>query len=605
MSGSATSSAAPAAPWSTVRWLVGAFAGLFSLLGLLRFATVHNHTFDLAFYTRMTWGLLHLDFWEPLVNAHFYGLHLCPILVPLGILGLPFGIAPALLVAQGVALALAAVPLARLGEARLGPRGALLGAAAFLFYPNLAHVAGYELHPGTLAVLPLAWAAWAIERRAARAFVVAVVGVLLSREDLALMTGGLGLLWAIRHRSAWRVGLVVALASAAYLALFLLVLHPRFAPATGSLELHFGRFGDGPVEVLLYLVGHPLDLVRHLGTPARLTYLPKVLAPLLLLPLLRPSWLLPTVPVLAINLLSDWSTTTDLDVHYLTPAVPFFVAGALSALEGRPPFLRWGLAAAVAVAHVAAGGTPLALDFAHDRFRPTPQTRDARRALAAVGPAESVQAPDALLAHVAERPVLRRGPPPEMGTDVVILGVGHRHRFRADEDLLRTVEEPTPRAWLARDDHALRLGTPRYLVLERGRPPRDGLGGRAIVGRADPAEGVRLAACLRLLGAELDGALLALDLVATGPCDPDLALRIGTGRRPRRVDLLFGGWLSPVHLRRGDRVRSRHRLTPAEVDLAEGGRLRVGLLRSSGARPEHADPMSVPLPRPRRARAAP
>ena len=57
---------------------------LFALLGIARHVTFHNETFDLAFYTRIAWGLVRNDFWEPLVDAHVYGLHLSPVLVPLG-----------------------------------------------------------------------------------------------------------------------------------------------------------------------------------------------------------------------------------------------------------------------------------------------------------------------------------------------------------------------------------------------------------------------------------------------------------------------------------------------------------------------------------------
>jgi hypothetical protein len=82
-------------------------------------------------------------------------------------------------------------------------------------------------------------------------------------------------------------------------------------------------------------------------------------------------------------------------------------------------------------------------------------------------------------------------------------------------------------------------------------------------------------------------------MVAAGPCPNDLAVRIGTERRPRRVDLLFGGWLGPSHLERGDRARSMHRLSPALRDAIVEHGLRIGLLRQSGARPEHADPTSI------------
>lgn len=581
--------------------LAAAMGVLFAALGLARFRTFHNETFDLAFYVRIAWGLVHLNWWEPMVDAHFYGLHLSPILAPLGALGVVTGsTASILIITQALALALAAFPIGRIGERHLGPRGLFVGAFVWLLYPNLGHVAGYEFHPGSLAVLPLAWMALAIDRGDARVLAWSTLGVLVCREDLALVTAGGSLLFALQHRATWRPAAIAGGLSLAYALFFFLVLQPAYAPAQGSLALHFGAFGDSLPAVLLHLLTHPGELLAHLATPERLLYLPKILAPLAFLPLLRARWLLPTAPILAINLISEWPTTTDLDVHYLTPALPFLVAGALDG-AGR---LRDKLPFAIVVAplvvvflgHVAAGGTPLSLDFDAAAFRPDLRSTAAADILAAVPEDASVQAPYALLPHLAERPVLHRTSSPEANDDFFVLDAWHRRRYAGQEDLIRTVEEPPVRDWLARDDHRLALASGDFLLLERGAHPRDGLGGRAIVGRAIPQSGERLCDCLAVRAARLDDTLLTLELVAREPCPHDLALRIGVADRPRRVDLPFAGWLSPAHLRRGDLLESKHRLTPAQRDAILEHGLRVGAIRQSGARPEPDDPNSVEVP---------
>jgi len=62
------------------------------------------------------------------------------------------------------------------------------------------------------------------------------------------------------------------------------------------------------------------------------------------------------------------------------------------------------------------------------------------------------------------------------------------------------------------------------------------------------------------------------------------------------VDLLFDGWLSPVHLRAGEWVWSPHRLTEQDLHRILRDGLRVGALRSSGARVEPGDPTAVNVP---------
>lgn len=574
---------------------------LFALLGIARWATFHNETFDLAFYTRIAWGLARNDFWEPLVDAHVYGLHLSPILVPLGALGALTDTALVLIVAQAAALAAASFPLARIGARHLGPAGALLATIVWLFYPNAAHVAGYEVHPGSLAVLPLAWIAWSLDAGSARAFVLGAVGVLLCREDLALLVLAAAAVHAARHPSARRAVGATAAVTLAYALFFFLYLHPTHAPASGSLQLHFGSHGDSLGAVALHLLTHPAELAAHLATAPRLLYLPKVLAPLALLPLLRPRWLVPALPVLAMNLLSEWPTTTDLDVHYLTPALPFLVAGAIEGAAAAAPWVsRLGVLAGLAVAalagHAVAGGTPLSLDYDGAAYAHDHRSVGAAAIVARVGPEASVQAPYPLLSHLAERPLLRRTTSPEASADFYVLDAAHRRAYAGDEDLIRTVEEPPVRDWMAREDHALVLAAGDWLLLERGAHPREGIGGRAIVGRADPDAGTPLCDCLAITGARFEGEVLELRFVARGACPSDLALRIGTTDRPRRVDLPFGGWLSPAHLRRGDLAVSRHRVTGALAHrLRDGEPLRVGAIRQSGARPEPDDPNSVPV----------
>jgi uncharacterized membrane protein len=595
-------------PWTDVRRALAAIvivaAAVFATLALLRFHTFHNETFDLAFYARMAWGEVHLDAWNPIVDAHSRGLHLSWILIPLGIVGAIFGQAPTLLVTQALAVAGTAWPIARIGARHLGRGGAIVGALAWLLHPNVSHVAANDFHPGTVAVLAIAWTIDALDRRSAAGLQLGTLGVLMCREDLGLVTMLAGLLAIAIARSDGdrglaRAGARSAVGSLVYVLVFVLVLHPLLAPERGSLELHFGRYGSSVVEVVVHLLTHPSDLIAHLGARHRLLYLPMIAAPLALLPFLRPTYLLLALPIVAITLISEFPGTTDLDSHYLTPALPAFVASALrgaAALPDRALLRTAPLLASSILAHAALGGTPLSAAFRPEDHRDDVNSRAARAICARIGPDASVQAPDPILPHLAERELVNRAPPPETRAVFVVLDISHRRRFLHDEDLLRSTEEPLIRSWLARSDHAVIEAGGDYVLFERGRAPRDGIGARVIIARdGDPDAGARLTSCLSLQSAQLaserDGAhLLTLDLVARGPCADDLALRIGRGKRPQRVDLIGGGLLSPAHFERGDRIRSLHRLEPGELDPAD---LRVGALRSSGARPEHADPMSV------------
>ena len=597
----------------------------FFTLAWQRYATFHNRNFDLAFYARLAWGEAHGDPWEPLVDAHVRGLHFVWPLEVLGPLGLLFGQVRTLLAAQSIAVAAAAWPLARLsarvlraspGDGGLAAIAPFVGALGWLLHPNLWHVATSDFHPGTLAVLPIAWAAESLHRRSVHGLAWSLAGTLACREDLALVVVSFGVAFALGARGPAsprerRLGASIAAIASLYLALFLGYFHRRYAPPEGSFVLHFAQWGRGPAEALLAMLERPGEVIEWMSRPERAPYLLVVTAPLAFLAFLAPEWMLLAAPLLAINLLSGFPTTLFLDSHYLTPAVPILAAAAIvgagrgARLLGRLG-LRLGRAgagpavlASALLSHVLHGGSPLSARYDALAYRRDATSRAITEAIALVPPAASVQAPERLLAHFAERRTLRRPPPPETSADYVLFDAWQRRLDAHREELLRTEEEPLVRDWLAREDHALVHARDHVYLLARGAPRDEDLGARHVVGHAGLEEGRALTGCLALLGGRLErdaaGAVLVITLAARDRCESDLALRIGWGYRPRRVDLIASGELSPARFRAGDRIESRHPLTPGELaDLEQHG-LRVGAIRQSGARPAPGDPVGLDL----------
>lgn len=563
-------------------------------------------------YARMAWGYAHVNLWDPFVSAWFWGVHLSPIMLPLGVLGAVFDVVPVLLTTQALVVSLCASPLSKLAVERFGPWAGPVTALIWLLHPNLGHVATDEFHPGTLAVLPLTWAAYALDRRDHRLLKWSVIGILACREDLALVAALIGVLAMRTHESdLTRTGRKIAVISIAYFAVFSLVLLPIFGPQNGSLSLHFGKWGDSLPQVAWHLLSHPADLLTHISAPHRAWYIPTlVLTVGVIFPWLQPKWLLLATPLIAINLLSEFPGVTRLDSHYLTPALPFIVVAAIDgahALGKRfdrsgNSWLRKGAGLMVVlgftmVAHIASGGMPWSLDYNARDFREDARSLHAKEAVALVPAGVGVQAPDALLSHLAERDRVHRGPPPDMTTKFVILDIAYRRQYAPDGTVLRTAQDPNTRAWLARPRYALMLANPDFAVLEQGRDPRHGpLAARYVLQRNAPKSGAMLTQCLFAVDATLKARTLNLRLWAQSECPSDLALRIGHQNKPRRIELPFDGLFSPAHLRHGDIVKSTHSLTTLEAQLIRRHGLRIGAIRSSGARPEPSDPDAIAVP---------
>jgi uncharacterized membrane protein len=561
-------------------------------LAALRYANVHQRTYDLALYARAAWGLAHWDGWLPILNTHVLAAHVAPVLVPLGLLGRLFGTVPVLLVAQSLAAALCVWPIARIAARRMGSRGVWLGVTAFCLYPNLGHVLTYEFHPGTLAVLPLCWAYDSLDRARFPALVWSCLGVVFCRDDFGLACVLFALLYALEHRDRRAKWLAVGAFAYTALAVGISAFH---APVEGSsLAQHFGIWGGSPLGVFKVLVTEPGTVWAHFTARERLLYLPRLLAPLSFFALRSPRLLWPALPYLALNLLSAFPTSLQQYSHYLTPAVPgLVVAGVVGVTVVRRRGLHVLWFVTLILSSFVLGGLPWSLDFERTAFAEDDATRAARKILAAIPRDASVQAPDALLPHLAERRDVRRAPPPESGARFVVLDVSHRQRYAHTETLLRTSEEPAVRRWLARRDYGLVVYAPPYALLERGRDPR---GAPAVAGLFAPQTAATeqpLSACLGVLSARLTAETLELTLRAHGPCAPDLALRFGYTPSPWRVELLGDGALSPAQLRAGDVVRSRYRLSAKEASELSRHGVWVGALRASGAPAEPGDPVAV------------
>jgi uncharacterized membrane protein len=574
--------------------LAGAHFALLCGLSFARYLHVHQRTFDLALYARIAWGWAHGDGWAPLVGASSLGCHLSPVLLPLGLLGRVLGTVPVLLVAQALCIALALFPLARIGARRLGTRGVWLAAAAYLLYPNLFHVGTYEFHPGTLAVLPMLWAFDALDRGDLRTLGYATLGLLACREELGLFAA---IVLVLHHRS-WsdKRALYAAGACVAYVVAGLAIVSSH-APAQGSADAHFGVWGGSPFGVFSTLVNDPAKVLAHFR--ARLGYVPRVLAPLSFFSLRAPRLLLPALPYLALNMLSAFPTADEQYSHYLTPALPaLLVSGLVGVSEVRAKFPRMTWFAALAIAHFAFGGSPLSRDFDRSAFLADDATLAGRRVLARIPEGASVQAPDALLPHLAERVQVHRAPPPNHGQRFSVLDVSHRQRYARHEVLLRTSEEPVIRSWLAQPDQTLLVYAPPYALFEAktGYEASDAPGARHCFVHRGSGVPQPLTSCLDALAARLEGSLLVLTLRARHACPADLALRFGPDTRPARVELPCDGAFSPARLREGDVVESRHQLRATELALIRERGLWVGALMSSGDPVRGSDPAAIALP---------
>ena len=183
--------------------LATAYALTFSIVGILQYR-FYTAAFDLPIFAQAVEGLLHGRFYGSIRGMNWLGDHSSLILFLLVPLYAVFRHPLTLVVGQCIALALGAIPVARLARRATGRASlALAFAALYLLYPALGYSNLFEFHPEVLCTAALLAAFDALdEGRDTRALGFAALA-LLGKEDVAFVVGGMAFYaWLTRGRTA-------------------------------------------------------------------------------------------------------------------------------------------------------------------------------------------------------------------------------------------------------------------------------------------------------------------------------------------------------------------------------------------------------------------
>lgn len=297
--------------------------------------------YDLGIFDQVVWNTSQGRLFEYSFNSYSYLVdHREWLLLPLSVL---YWVAPhalTLLVVQTVVLVSGVVPLVLIAQKVLGAsgrRGALVlvfVAVAYVLNPSVQAMNLFEFHVLPF-VLPLSlWLWWLLLQHRWRWVWVVFVVLLLVREDVALMTAGLGLLLVvfpsvIMTARARVAGAVMTVASLMWFGLMVWV-GTFFSPEGSSKFFTFYDWAGGsPLEGVSYILMHPLQTVGVLFGYDHLIVVLFLFVGVGLLPVLRLRLLLPAAGPLLLYLLIDQQMLSSvINSHYAAVVLPwFFIAG--------------------------------------------------------------------------------------------------------------------------------------------------------------------------------------------------------------------------------------------------------------------------------------
>ena len=418
-----------------------AYLLVFGSLSIARYDSYRAHGLDLGTMDQAAWNTLHGRILErtPLYRDPADGSRyenrlldakLELIFLPLSTLYAVWSDPRLLLFVQTAALAAGAIPLYLLARDRLAAAGtastwpATVLAGAYLIYLPLHYVNMADFHPSALMIPPLiaAWRAMRLRRWAQYYAWFALA--LLCRVDAALVGLGVGAAILVAERGARRHGAWTVAVAGAWLALDFAVVVPAVRAAYGSgagdlVSRRFEALGGSPLGILRTLVSQPLSVLSMLVDLDKAQALVDLLAPTGFLGLLAPWALLPTLPVLAVNFLSESAWQQSIHAHYMAPVIPFVWIAAIEGIawlsrriERTSPLARYARPGALSVFVLAYTGLvtwafspfPLGRSFRlADVYQPSVYEQDLGVVLAQVPPDATVCAQSDLHPHLSQR----------------------------------------------------------------------------------------------------------------------------------------------------------------------------------------------------------
>lgn len=239
----------------------------FSAISLFRFAHFGANGFDLGIQDQTVWGYSRMQMIPNTVLGvpNLLGDHFNPILMVLAPLYWLWDSPGTLLLAQGVLLAVAGIPVYLWASRQLGRVAGLAFQGSYLLFWGVLAGVVFDFHHVVFAVAAISTALYAALNKQNRLLWGAIAVAMLTREDVALTVIALGLFIAVFQRR-WMLGAALAVSNAAWFVLLLDVVMPALGGAPYQ-HWTYQSLGKGPLSAVAFIVENPVRAVQLLLTP--------------------------------------------------------------------------------------------------------------------------------------------------------------------------------------------------------------------------------------------------------------------------------------------------------------------------------------------------
>jgi uncharacterized membrane protein len=270
------------------------------------------------------------------LKIHILGDHAAWILYLIAPLYFIFPSVYWLFILQAFCLSIAVLPIWHLSKLmELKDSQARSVCLIYLLYPLIFNFNLFDFHPEVIA-LPLFFIAiLAVKLDKIYWFICSIIFILGCKAVLALTVAMMGI-WLIFYHHKKIYGMIAIFSGIFWFIIATQLIIPYFSGAEAAAVGRYNFLGDSVTEILLNLILKPQIILSHLFTFPNAEYLLLLFIPII--PVL--AWqeltnLIPAIPTLFLNLLTDYQPQKDLIHQYSLPIIPFLILTIIASLANH------------------------------------------------------------------------------------------------------------------------------------------------------------------------------------------------------------------------------------------------------------------------------
>jgi uncharacterized membrane protein len=324
-----------ASPPAILKWMIGSAIAIFLICSSLRHEMFQSTGYDLGIYDQVTYLISQEEApISSILGFHHLGNHGAWAMYPLGLLYKIYPSVYWLLIIQATALAMGGWftwGLARL--VGLNQRLSVAMAGVYLLYPVVFNLNLFDFHPEVMALPALLAAILAAKRQQTAGFCLAIIWVLGCKAVLSLTVLALGF-WLLFFEKRRNLGLIAIALGMGWFIIVTQWMIPQFSGREVEGVWRYSYLGTSVTEILKNFILKPHLVLGRLISGSTIDYLFKLTLPVILW--LSPSALIaliPGIPTLIINSLSDIPFQRSLAYQYSLPVIPFLLLAVINSIK--------------------------------------------------------------------------------------------------------------------------------------------------------------------------------------------------------------------------------------------------------------------------------